>query len=175
MGGSQGARSINNAIIPVAKKLIDEFDIKILHQSGKKRYEEAQEMLEQYFPDYKENENYKLFPYIDNMPMFLKASDIAISRSGSLSLSEMKASGVASILVPYPYSASDHQKKNAIAMVEEGCSIMIEDFDLTPEKLYQELSELIKNPDKIKSLQETSLSLARYDATEKIVENLIKD
>ena len=52
---------------------------------------------------------------------------------------------------------------------------MIEDFDLTPEKLYQELSELIKHPEKIKSLQDTSLSLARFDATEKIVENLIAD
>ena len=86
MGGSQGARSINNAVIPIAKKLIDEFNIIILHQTGKKRYDEALELLKQYFSDYEKCENYRLFPYIDDMPMFLKASDIAISRSGSFSL-----------------------------------------------------------------------------------------
>ena len=60
-------------------------------------------------------------------------------------------------------------------MVDEGCSIMIEDIDLTPEKLYQELSQLIKDSEKVKLLQEASLNHVMYDATEKIVENIIAD
>ena len=173
MGGSQGARSINNALVPVAKKLIEEFNVTILHQSGKKRYEEVTAMLKTEFPDYKDNKNYKLFPYIDNMPALLNAADIAISRSGSLSLSEIKASGVASILVPYPYSAGNHQKINAQVMAEEGCSILIDDFELTPEKLYGTLAELLSNSDKINAMQKKALEASMPDATKKITENLI--
>ena len=173
MGGSQGARSINNAIIPIAKKLIEKFNICILHQSGKKRYEECVYMLEKEFPDYKNSNNYKLFPYIDDMPTLLKSADIAISRSGSLSLSEMCASSVASILIPYPYSAGGHQKKNAEAMVKLGCSVMIEDDKLTPEKLYDTISDLLKNYEKIIEMQNKANENSMPNATEKIVERLI--
>ena len=173
MGGSQGARSINNAIIPIAKKLIDEFNICILHQSGEKRYEESVELLKQVFPDYEKYDNYRLFPYIDDMPTLLKSADIAISRSGSLSLSEICASEVASILVPYPYSAGGHQKKNAEVMENLGCSIMIEDSNLMPDKLYEVISELLKNPDKITDMQKKAQENAMPDATQKITERLI--
>ena len=173
MGGSQGARSINNAIVPIAKKLIEEFDICILHQSGKNRYDETVGLLKSEFKGYETCKNYKLFPYIDDMPTLLKSADIAISRSGSLSLSEMKASGIASVLIPYPYSAGGHQKKNAEAMVEDGCSIMIDDFELTPEKLYEVLSDLLSNPEKLHKMQEKALENSMPDATKNIVERLI--
>ena len=173
MGGSQGARSINNAIIPVAKKLIEEFNIRILHQSGKNRYDEAVNLLTEHFPDYKENQNYKLFPYIDDMPAILKASDIAIARSGSLSLSEIQASGVASILIPYPYSAGNHQQKNALTLVEQGSALMINDFDLTPELLYENLSEILKNNEKLKIMQKKALENSKPDAVKQITKNII--
>ena len=173
MGGSQGARSINNAIVPIIKKLVDNFDVFILHQSGKKRYEETIELLKKEFPDYENSKNYRLLPYIDDMPTLLNSADIAISRSGSLSLSEIKASGVASILIPYPYSAGGHQKKNAEAMVEEGCSLMIEDFDLTPEKLYEALSDLIINHERMSSMQKMAKETSMPNATQKIVEILL--
>ena len=173
MGGSQGARSINNAVIPIAKRLIDEFNICIFHQSGEKRYDESVELLKQVFPDYEECDNYKLFPYIDDMPTLLKSSDIALSRSGSLSLSEMCASNVASILVPYPYSAGGHQKKNAQVMENLGCSIMIEDADLTSDKLYEVISDLLKNPQRMTDMQKRAQENARPYAAEKITERLI--
>ena len=173
MGGSQGARSINNAIIPVAKKLIEEFNIYIMHQSGKNRYDEAVNLLEEHFPDYKENQNYKLFPYIDDMPAILKATDIAIARSGSLSLSEIQASGVASILIPYPYSASDHQQKNAQNLVEQGSAVMICDSDLSPEILYEKLSEILKDNEKLAEMQKKALENAKPDAVKHITKNIV--
>ena len=173
MGGSQGARSINNAIVPVAKKLIEEFNIYILHQSGEKRYEEVIELLNKHFPDYKENQNYKLFPYIDDMPTILKASDIAIARSGSLSLSEIQASSVASILIPYPYSASGHQQKNAEALVKKGSAQMILDFDLIPELLYEKLSEILRNSEILSKMQQKALENARPDAVKQITKNIV--
>ena len=101
----------------------------------------------------------KLLPYIDDMPTLLKASDIAISRSGSLSLSEIKASEVASILIPYPYSSGNHQKINAQAMVDLGCSIMVEDFELDSEKLYEIVSALIKDNQKLKNMQKIAFGI----------------
>ena len=173
MGGSQGAKSINQAVIPVLKKLFNEYDINILHQSGKKRYDETVEMLKEYYPEYKENKNYRLLAYIDDMPSVLKSSDIAIARSGSLSLSELKASGVASILIPYPYSAGDHQKKNAEALVEEGSAEMITDSELTPDILYEKLSELIKNNERLNQMQKNALNHSKPDATKQITKNLM--
>ena len=149
------------------------YDINILHQSGKKRYDETVEMLKEYYPEYKENKNYRLLAYIDDMPSVLKSSDIAIARSGSLSLSELKASGVASILIPYPYSAGDHQKKNAEALVEEGSVEMITDSELTPDILYEKLSELIKNNERLSQMQKNALNHSKPDATKQITKNLM--
>ena len=173
MGGSQGAKSVNEAFIPILKKLIDNYNICILHQTGKKRFDEVVSLLKEYFPDYENCENYRLFPYVDDMPTVLKSTDIAISRSGSLSLSEMKASGIASILIPYPYSAGQHQKRNAEAMVELGCSVMIEDKDLSSQKLYEVLSEIITDNQKLSYMQNKALENSNVNATEKIVERLL--
>ena len=173
MGGSQGARSINRAIIPIAKKLTEEFNIRIWHQSGEKKYDETVDLLMEHFPDYKDNPNYKLFPYIDDMPTILKASDIAIARSGSLSLSEIQASGVASILIPYPYSAGDHQLKNAQVLVEQGSAQLIIDFDLTSEVLYENLSEILKDKEKLHAMQNKALENAKPNAVKQITKNII--
>ena len=104
----------------------------------------------------------------------LKSADITIARSGSLSLSEMKASGVASILVPYPFAAGDHQKKNAQAMVEEGCSIMIEDNELSAEKIYTSIKELLTSSEVLNSMKENSINRSMPNATKKIVKNLLE-
>ena len=174
MGGSQGARSINHAVIPILKQLIDKYDINIIHQSGKKNYNETIEMLNTQFKDWKNKKNYRLLSYIDNMPSILKSADIAISRSGSLSLSEMKAAGVASILIPYPFAAGDHQKKNAIAMVEEGCSIMIEDKDLSPETLYESLNNILNSSEILTAMKNNSIKKAMPDATKQIAKILME-
>ncbi|MBQ7450124.1 undecaprenyldiphospho-muramoylpentapeptide beta-N-acetylglucosaminyltransferase [bacterium] len=173
MGGSQGARSINNAIVPIAKKLIEEFNVCIIHQSGKKRYDEVLALLNEHFPAYKENKNYRLLPYIDDMPSILKSSDIAIARSGSLSLSEIQASKVASILIPYPYSAGGHQQKNAQELVEQGSAEMIIDFELTPELLYKKLSELLNNKDKLIQMQNKAIEYSKPNAVKQITKNIL--
>ena len=102
----------------------------------------------------------------------LKASDIVLSRAGSLSLSEICASGAAPILVPYPYAAANHQRINAKCLLEMGACVYVEDKELEPNKLREVVLELLENPIKINYLQQNSSHLAKYDATEKIVELL---
>ena len=106
------------------------------------------------------------------MATILKASDIAISRAGSLSLSELCACGVAPILIPYPFAAADHQRKNAKAMFHKEACIYLEDADTNPESLMKFLSFLLENPDKLELLQTNTRKLAKYDSTERIVKQL---
>ena len=106
------------------------------------------------------------------MVTVLKASDIAISRAGSLSLSELEAAGVASILIPYPHAAADHQRKNAKFMVENGASLYLEDSDTDELRLGELVEGLINNKSKLAELQKNALRLAKYDGVQKIVEQL---
>ena len=174
MGGSQGAKTINNAAVEIIKNLSDNFNLQIIFQTGKKNFEETEQKLSKIYPEYKENINIIIRPYFDDMVTVLKASDIAISRAGSLSISELCASGIATIFVPYPHAASDHQRKNARYMEEMGAGIYIEDEEVTPQQLYAITENLIKNPDKLKDLQNNAYKLAKPNGTEDIVNQILE-
>jgi len=172
MGGSQGAKSINDASIGALKKLSKELGLQIIFQTGKKNFENVIEKLLKIYPEYENDKNLIIKPYFDDMATILKASDIAVSRSGSLSISEICASGIAPIFIPYPHAAADHQRKNAKLMVEKGAGIYIEDSEINSKILIDKISALINDREKLKNMQERSLSLAHFDSTEKIVEQL---
>ena len=171
MGGSQGAKSINNATAKILKDL-SEKNIQIIFQTGKRNFDEVKNLLNNVYPEYESNKNIIVRPYFEDMISVLKASDIAIARSGSLSLSEICASNVASILVPYPHAASDHQRINARFMESQGASIYLEDADTSSEKLLELITDLINNSEKLTQLQENAKKLAKFDGVEKIVEQL---
>ncbi len=172
MGGSQGSRTINDASVSLLKKLSQEYNIQIIFQTGKKNFERVIEQIIRIYPDYDADKNLIIRPYFEDMVTILKASDIAVSRAGSLSLSEIEAAGLASILIPYPHAASDHQRKNAKYMVEKGASLYLEDSETDELHLGSLIEELINSPDKLKELQSNALSLAKYDGVQKITEQL---
>lgn len=165
MGGSQGARSINDATVEALKNL----DMQIIFQTGKKNFDRVIEQLLKIYPEYEINKNLIIKPYFEDMVTVLKASDIAVTRSGSLSISEICASGIAPIFVPYPYAAADHQRKNAKYMVEKGAGIYLEDSEINEKTLCEAVNSVLNN---LSELQENSLTLAKYDGVEKIVEQL---
>jgi len=171
MGGSQGAKSINNATVRILKQLLDK-DIQIIFQTGRKNYEAVSEKLYDIYPEYKSNKNLIFKPYFDDMITVLKASDIVVGRSGSLSLSEICACGAASILVPYPHAAADHQRINARYMERNGASIYVEDSDLTSDLLLEKIIGLIDNKEKLAELKSHAKALAKYDGAKNIVEQL---
>ena len=171
MGGSQGARSINNAVVGLLKRLSDA-GVQVILQTGKKNFERVIEQLIKIYPEYEKDKNIIVKPYFDDMVTVLKASDIAVSRSGSLSLSEIEAAGIAAVLVPYPHAAADHQRKNAKFMVAKDAALYIDDNEINEKILSERLEELINSPDKLFRIQQNALSLAKFDATEKIIEQL---
>lgn len=172
MGGSQGAESINTAAVGILKELSSEYNLQIIFQTGKKNYENVCSKLKEYYPEFKKDKNIIIKPYFDNMVTVLKASDIAVSRAGSLSISELCACSIASILIPYPYAAADHQRKNAKFMVEKRAALYLEDADTTRDTLLIAIEQLLNNEKKLITIQDNAFSLAKLDATKNIVSQL---
>ncbi len=172
MGGSQGARSINDAAVECLKRLSLDLDLQIIFQTGKKNFQLVVEQLLKVYPEYEADRNLIIKPYFDDMVTVLKASDIAVSRSGSLSISEICASSIAPVFVPYPHAAADHQRKNAKFMVEKNAGIYLEDNDINSKLLFDTISYLVHNNTKLEELQKNTLELAKFDGAEKIAEQL---
>lgn len=172
MGGSQGAKSINNAALNMLKKLFENFDVQVIFQTGAKHYKKTLEDLLKVYPDFDKNKNLVVKPYFDDMVTILKASDIAVSRAGSLSISEMCACSIAPILIPYPYAASNHQRKNAKSLLNQGACLYLEDDETTCDTIFEKISELLNDEEKLLNIQNNSGKLAKPDATLQIVEQL---
>lgn len=170
IGGSQGAKSINRATVELLKEFSQELNLQVIFQTGKKNFNQVIEMLAKIYPTYEQDKNLLIRPYFDDMISVLKSSDIVISRAGSLSISEICASEVAPILVPYPYAAANHQRINAKCLLDLGACIYLEDKDLEPNKLREIVCLLANNPVKMNYLKQNSWHLARYDATKEIAE-----
>lgn len=172
MGGSQGAKAINNATVEILQDLSKKYDMQIIFQTGKRNFEEVSNKLKEIYPEYNQDKNLIVKPYFEDMVTVLKACDIAVSRAGSLSISELCASSIATIFIPYPYAAADHQRKNAKYMVEHGAGLYLENSDTTPETLKDLIVQLIENNEKLHQIQENAAKLAKFDGVQKIVEQL---
>lgn len=172
MGGSLGAKTINDSSFTILKEYHNNPNIKIIWQTGKKNFDDVvQKILEEFkeLPD-----NLILQPYFDRMYLVLLASNVVISRAGSLSLSEICASRLPSILIPYPYASQDHQKKNAQYLVNSNVAIMLEDKDCNRESLFNALNNLINDKEKLSTFAQNTEKLAKQNASKLIVEQINK-
>lgn len=174
MGGSQGAKTINSAAVEILNKLSNNLDLQVIFQTGKKNYDEVIDSLKEIYPAYKDDKNLIIKPYFDNMAEVLKASDIAVSRSGSLSISELCACAVATIFIPYPHAAANHQHKNARFLTKRNAGILLPDKMTTPKALYKKIKKLISNQEELQQMQQAAFSLAKPDAVTKIANLLEK-
>jgi UDP-N-acetylglucosamine--N-acetylmuramyl-(pentapeptide) pyrophosphoryl-undecaprenol N-acetylglucosamine transferase len=150
-GGSLGARSINEAVIEGLAGAA----LHVLHAGGTR--DDA--ALRPRVPA----ERYQLESYIARFNEALLACDLCVARSGG-SVFEIAAHGKPSILVPYPHAAADHQRGNAMALVNVGAAVLIDDADLTAERLRATVDELLGDPVKLAAMGAAALSFARPDA-----------
>ncbi len=163
LGGSQGSKPINSHILQNIS-FYNKLDALVLWQCGKKDYNfiKSQEL----------GENIQIFDFINDIGKIYSKSNIVISRSGALTVSEITACGKASILIPFPHAANNHQYYNAKVLTNVGASILIPQIDLAHGTLEETLSMLILNPDKIKIMQKAALSIAKPNATNDIVNEI---
>ena len=114
------------------------------------------------------NGNVWLREYIDDMPRCLAAADLIICRAGAITLSELQAQGKAAILIPSPNVAENHQYHNAMALVHKGAAALIEDKDLTGDRLIEEVRRLTANPQKLHEMGRKAQESAILDSCERI-------
>jgi UDP-N-acetylglucosamine--N-acetylmuramyl-(pentapeptide) pyrophosphoryl-undecaprenol N-acetylglucosamine transferase len=165
IGGSLGARTLNQATAAALTRLY-EAGIQLLWQTGKLYFPEAQQQADQ-------ANGLHALEFIQRMDLAYAAADVVISRAGALSVSELCLTGKASILVPSPNVAEDHQTKNALALVSKGAAVLITD-EHAPARLYDEALRLLADPERQQQLSARVRELARPDATVTIVDELMK-
>ncbi len=136
-GGSQGAMTLSRA---AARFLLRRDDIQAIVQTGKDGYDEIRGILAG------ESDRVHVSPYIEDIGRAYAAADFALARAGALSVSELAAAGLPSVLVPYPHCADDHQAHNASVLVDAGGALMIEDSRLDADSLYASLGPVIDDP-----------------------------
>ena len=168
IGGSLGARTINNAIIDGLKRIGEAGDVQVIWQTGKIYDQQCREAL-----DASGVKNVAQMAFISNMDMAYRAADLVVSRAGASSISELQLLGKAAILVPSPNVAEDHQTKNALALSTRDAAIMVTDADAAAQ-LVNTMLETVADEAKTASLGTNVLKMALRDAAERIVDEVEK-
>ena len=172
MGGSLGARTINNSSFKILKEYANKEGFKILWQTGKKNFDDLTKKILAEFQELPDN--LVLQPYFDKMYLALLSSDLVISRSGSLSLSEICACSLPSILIPYPYASQNHQYKNAKNLVDNNAALLIEDKDCDSGTLFNMVNKLICDKALLSDLSYNAYKQAKLNSAEQIAEQINK-
>ena len=166
IGGSLGARTVNNAIIAGLKQIGDAYGIQVIWQTGKLYDQQCREALEA-----SGVKNVVQMPFITNMDMAYKAADLVVSRAGASSISELQLLGKPAILVPSPNVAEDHQAKNAQALASRDAAIMVTDADAV-NTLVGTMLDTARDSDLLASLGRNVEQMALRDAAEHIVDEV---
>ncbi len=168
-GGSQGAHAINEAMITALPLLAVESErLSLTHQTGEADYARVREAYAQ------SGLRAEVKPFIERMEEELARADLVVSRAGATTVAELAAAGKPALMVPFPYAADDHQRKNAEAFERAGAGRMLLQAELTGERLAQELLQLISDPQRLSQMAKASRNLAHREAAARVVDLAIK-
>jgi UDP-N-acetylglucosamine--N-acetylmuramyl-(pentapeptide) pyrophosphoryl-undecaprenol N-acetylglucosamine transferase len=168
IGGSLGARTLNNALVQNIAEIARHDEIQILWQSGKLYYEQMLEIMNK-----EKVGSIKLVQFIDRMDLAYAAADVIISRAGAISVSELCLIGKPVVLVPSPNVAEDHQTKNAMALVNKNAAILVKDTEAT-QHLFSVVFQLMTDESRMMAYSSEIKKLAKPNATADIVNELEK-
>ncbi|MFC1581674.1 undecaprenyldiphospho-muramoylpentapeptide beta-N-acetylglucosaminyltransferase [Candidatus Neomarinimicrobiota bacterium] len=163
-GGSQGSLALNEIMKDAFQSLVKS-DIQVIWQTGPWEYKKLKKH---------KSDSVRVYSFINHMEEAYAISDIVISRAGAITLSEITVCGKPSIIVPFPQAAADHQTKNAEALSKADAAIMISQKDLNSNNLVKTISELLQDKKRLQSMSEKSKAIGKPEATEVIVENILK-
>jgi len=162
VGGSLGAQAINEALPQALSKLSQHERPYVLHQTGKKHFEVVQQLYTQ------AGVEAEIHPFLEDMANQYAKADVVICRAGALTIAELAAAGVASVLIPFPFAVDDHQTYNARFLSEQGAAILLPQKELSAEKLVQMLRELSR--EKLSVMAQAARKLAKPEATKSVVD-----
>ena len=172
-GGSLGARRINEVVAELcAWEQANDLPVLHLHATGQYGVQLFEQLQKQ--KDFAPGDSLVVKEYINNMPELLAAADLVISRAGALTLAELEAVGRAAVLIPSPNVAENHQYYNAMELQKAGAAVVIEEKDLTGEKLVQTVSAMLAQPGKLAEMGKNARSLSVDDSLDRITAALLK-
>ena len=166
-GGSQGARTLNRAVVealPMLERCGN--DLLLVHQTGQSEYQAVKESYA------KCSVRAEVYPYIEMMSAEFSRADLVVCRAGANTLAELAAAGRAAILVPYPWAANQHQLRNAQALAGRGAARLIIDREFNGDTFFAAVREMQAEPETIERMEARIRSLARPEATMRIADEL---
>jgi UDP-N-acetylglucosamine--N-acetylmuramyl-(pentapeptide) pyrophosphoryl-undecaprenol N-acetylglucosamine transferase len=164
LGGSLGAKALNE-VVPKALALLPENERPdVWHQTGEKHYTDTKNLYDQFHIPA------DLFPFIHDMARSYSWADMVLCRAGALTVTELCTVGVGAILVPYPYAVDDHQTANANYMVKNGAAICIQQSQLTENDLAQLIKQFAQSPDQRLTMANAAYQLRKVNVVNKIFE-----
>ncbi len=176
VGGSQGARAVNEALLGAIEKVMrgelppPPPSFEILWGTGPTQFDAVRDRLSALGnPAW-----VHAFGYIEAMPEALAASSIAVSRAGAMATAELLAWGIPMVLIPLPTAAADHQRFNARALQDAGAAVMVEESELTPERLWADVHRLASDDARHQQMAAAALTRARPDAARDIARKLLE-
>lgn len=176
-GGSLGAAPLNDSMFDILLRHADDGSVYHIHSVGTNGAEYLDKFVEKGFERVSDTVVRKgtveVRKYIDNMDVCMAAADLVVGRAGASSLSEIEAMGKASILIPSPYVAENHQFHNAMALVNRNAARIIEEKDLTAESLSNMIDSLLSSQEQLFEIEKNAKSMAILDSRERIADIII--
>lgn len=176
-GGSLGAAPLNDSMFDILLRHADDGSVYHIHSVGTNGAEYLDKFVEKGFERVSDTVVRKgtveVRKYIDNMDVCMAAADLVVGRAGASSLSEIEAMGKASILIPSPYVAENHQFHNAMALVNRNAARIIEEKDLTAESLSNMIGSLLSSQEQLFEIEKNAKSMAVLDSRERIADIII--
>lgn len=167
LGGSLGAKALNETVPYALSKSSVELDI--WHQTGKSMHSETIEKYEQL------GIKARVDSFIENIADAYAWADVAVCRAGAMTVSELSASALPAILIPYPHAVDDHQTKNALFLSEAEAAILLPQNELNPDRLAYQLNSLFESKGRIKTMSSHALNLAKPTATQFVAEICLRE
>ncbi len=170
VGGSQGAKQFNETLPrAVAAAVSAGADVRVIHQTGRDRDEAVRAAYASLGLDGRA----EVVPFIDDVAEALAGADVVVSRAGASSLAELCAVGRASILIPFPFAADDHQGKNARSLEQAGAAVAVAEAEATPARIAAEIAALVADPDRRARMARAARGLGRPDAADAVARDLL--
>jgi UDP-N-acetylglucosamine--N-acetylmuramyl-(pentapeptide) pyrophosphoryl-undecaprenol N-acetylglucosamine transferase len=161
LGGSQGARILNQILPAAIAALPQTLEVDVWHQAGsgaeqtRQGYTQARHVA-------------RVDAFIDDMASAYAWADLVVARAGALTLAELAAAGVGAVLIPYPHATDDHQRRNAEFFAEQGAGIVILENELDAVRLAHELTTLLSDRARLAELGDSARRQARADAADRL-------
>jgi undecaprenyldiphospho-muramoylpentapeptide beta-N-acetylglucosaminyltransferase len=169
VGGSLGSARLNDAALDLYDRWRMRADVAVRHVAGTRHFDDARSKLERLRRP-KDALVYELVPYEDHMERVYGRAALAVCRAGAVTVAELAAAGVPSVLVPWPGAADDHQTGNARAMEAAGAAVLLPDAQCDGAKLEAVAGELLADPARLASMSEAARAVARPDAADRLAD-----